>query len=311
MKIEQANSVALRDIFAALDIKPTKEKQNDLFYPAPWRNERTASLHVNTRKNVWYDHGEGIGGSVIAFARTYLDRSGNSNTNADIERWLQNITDYQPIATLSKSHHRDSEEAAPVLVRKRITPIAYTALTRYLEIRGISIGIAKQILVEARVFNRDTKRHFFALALKNEEEGYELRNPFFKGSLGPKAITFVRGAKEDQTSIHLFEGMMDYLSIIERQHGRRLEGDAIILNSVSNLKHAFAYIKGYRYNIAYTWFDNDKAGQKSTATFADFVAKEDELKHQPMNAIYRGFDDVNAWHTSKPGWTKEMNLRAE
>ncbi len=156
--------------------------------------------------------------------------------------------------------------------------------------------IACQHLKEIHVCNQRTKKSFFALGFPNEDGGFELRNPFFKGCLGSKAISFIRGREPTPDSIHLFEGFMDYLSAISQLNGEGLTGDAIILNSLSYLKQITPYIQHYGYRIAYTWFDNDTAGEKATAALAEFFRTQDDLVHKRMNGIYAPHKDVNAWH---------------
>lgn len=297
MNFAQANAVPLRDILSAIGIDPSKERGNDLFYLAPWRKERTASLHVNVPKNVWYDHGEGVGGSASALVRAYLERAGHSSGDSDVLRWFSNMTGYVPMVPPTP---RQAEKTEPVLALKKLLPISHVALIRYLESRGIPLDVAKQLLQEARVYNRTTQKNFFALALKNEDDGYELRNPYFKGSISPKTITFIRGREVKPDAVHTFEGSMDYLSVVARQDGKPLKGDAIILNSLSCLKDGIAYIKNYGYRMAYSWFDNDAAGHKASQVFDAFVKTEAELAHLPMNSIYAPHKDVNEWHVATP-----------
>lgn len=149
--------------------------------------------------------------------------------------------------------------------------------------------------------NKQTNKTFFALGLKNEEKGYEYRNLYFKGCVRKKSITFVRGETPKPPAIHIFEGFMDFLSVIAQHEGKRLKHDAIILNSLSQIKEAIAYIKGYGYERAYTWLDNDDAGKMATAAFAEFFKTEDNLIHQPMNKHYAPYKDVNAAHMAKLG----------
>lgn len=92
---------------------------------------------------------------------------------------------------------------------------------------------------------------------------------------------------------------MDYLSAISQLNGRGLKGDAIVLNSLSCLKQAIPYIQNYGYRVAYSWMDNDKAGEKATTALSEFIQTEAELKHTPMNKVYAPHKDVNAWHMHK------------
>jgi hypothetical protein len=187
-----------------------------------------------------------------------------------------------------------STETDKTLTRKSVGAIKHKALIHYLENRGIDAALAKRHLKQVTVTNKKTQSDFYALGLQNEENGYELRNPNFKGCVGKKHITFIRGTVPKPDGIHLFEGMTDYLTFltIKKTH----EYDVIILNSLACLNKATPYIKGYGYKKAYTWLDNDLSGHKATEALAAFFKTEDNLIHKPMNDVYRPHKDVNAWH---------------
>lgn len=44
------------------------QKRNDLWYNAPYREERTPSFKVNKDRNVWFDFGLGRGGDIFTLA---------------------------------------------------------------------------------------------------------------------------------------------------------------------------------------------------------------------------------------------------
>jgi DNA primase len=61
MNTQQARRIPLVDILARLGYQPVKEVRSDLWYLSPFRRETEASFNVNVARNVWYDHGEGVG----------------------------------------------------------------------------------------------------------------------------------------------------------------------------------------------------------------------------------------------------------
>ncbi len=126
----------------------------------------------------------------------------------------------------------------------------------------------------------------YALGFKNEDGGYEFRNPFFKSCVTPKTITFIRGTVAKPPAINIFEGFMDYLSAVIRKSEIVLQNDTICLNSLYCLDRAFPYIIGYGYQTLHNWLDNNKAGQRATNLIAEFVRTQEGLKHQPMNGLY-------------------------
>jgi hypothetical protein len=299
MNIEQAKAIPIAKILEKLNKNPTRQSTHQSWYVPPWREERTASLHVHDKNNWWYDFGIGIGGDAIAFVQQHLKSTREANTVADALRWLQNMVgDKVVIKPVRVGEIRQTE---PKLQVKSVKPIQHVALVNYLDKRGIPLAVAKTILKEVRVQNQETKKNIFALGLQNEENGWEIRNPLMKSCVGTKAISFIRGIDAKPTGIHVFEGFMDYLSILVQGNGRPLREDVIILNSVACLRQATPYIKGYGYTTIRTWMDNDLAGKQATQAVKEFAATEQGLVHKPMNKTYAPYKDVNAWHMVRLG----------
>lgn len=299
MNIEQAKSISIAEILSRLGHEPTRRRGHRLRYSSPLREEKTPSFDVDTHQNLWYDHGEGIGGDLITFVCAYLKFTREAHTVSDALRWIKNMAGGGYVMLSPPA--REPIPAEPTLVLRSDKPIQHLGLVHYLQKRGIPLDLARRHLREVHVRNQDTGKGFFALGFPNEEGGFELRNPFFKGSLAPKAVSFIRGSNPKPKSLHVFEGVMDCLSAMTLAPDQRFAGDAIVLNSLSCLKQLPPYVQNYGYRLAFTWMDNDKAGEKATATLDDFFKTEAGLLHKPMNALYAPHQDVNAWHTHKLG----------
>ena len=294
MNIHDAKEIPIVEILSRLSIHPRKTNPGKHLYLSPVREEKTPSFYVYLKTNRWHDFGDGRGGDPVDLARAFLKFTREADTTADALRWIKNIGlgpyEFKPV------HHESPEPEEPSLILKKAKPLQHLSLLHYLEKRGIPLDLARQHLKEIDVKNQRTGKSFFALGFDNEEGGYELRNPFFKGSLGPKAMSFIRGREPKPDSIHLFEGYFDYLSAIAQFDGKGFKGDAIVLNSLSCLKQVAPYIQGYGYRIAYSYFDNDKAGHTATASLAEFLQTQNDLTHKRMNRLYAPHKDVNAWH---------------
>jgi len=300
MNMEQANEISLSVILEVLNRQPVKQKGNDIWYNSPFREEKTASFHIDCNKNIWFDFGEAKGGDVIDLVSHYLFLHGEDHTGADALRWLRNM---KPISgrILKTSDEDIISDASPALSLRRVSPLQSPTLVNYLESRGIAPSTAKRHVKEASVYNQSSGKQFLAVCLSNECEGYELRSKFFKGCIAPKGISFIRGSKANPTEIHIFEGMIDFLSLLEEQKINRLEGDAIILNSVYCLPMAFPYIENYSYKTVNSWLDNDPTGKNATQTLKEFVHRKVKINFKSMNALYVGHKDINAWHMHKRG----------
>lgn len=293
MNIERAILIPLATILSCMGAELVQERPNDHWYKSPFRQEKTASFHVKPSQNIWYDHGLGKGGDGINLVCTYLKHTHESDTVVDALRWIKNMTRNTP-AVIKFDQLRIKREAAWKL--KQVSPIKRLGLIRYLSKRKIPVELANQHLREVTVENIETGSTVFALGMPNEDEGYELRNPFLKSCVAPKAISFIRGEIIKPTTLHIFEGAFDFLSAATRFPDMITPHDAIILNSISLLERACAYIKGYGYNTIYTWFDNDAAGNRASMTLQSLLENEGQLICKPMNHLYQPFKDVNEWH---------------
>lgn len=300
MNIEQAKAIPLTKILEHLNLRPKREFKDDAWYLSPLRDEKTASFHVNLKKNKWYDFGEGIGGDGINLAQEILKLQRLSYSIPEALTWLKSIIAGN-IVNLPKPQNDNHPE--PDGYRYQLdyaTPIFNAHLIDYLSSRGIPLSVASKSLLQVFIRNKVTDRRLFALGLRTVRGGYELVNPYIKGSIGAKSISFIRGSKPKPPGIHFFEGMMDYLSVITQMNGRRLQDDVIILNSVNNLPQVLPYLYQYGYSVGYTWMDNDRAGEKAQLSLKHIFQQENTfMAHCPMNDVYKPFKDVNAWHMNK------------
>lgn len=296
MNIHQANAIPIVQILEKMGAKSVERKDADHWYLSPIRNDKIPNFYANADKNIWHDFGTDIGGDNIALVCAYLEYSNENYRVQDALRWLKNMLGF--IRDITPVEVPDYSKQDSKLILRSTKPIEHIGLIKYLEKRGIPLDVASQYLEEVRVYNKESRTTFFTLGFKNETGGYELRNPTFKGSLRRKNVTFIRGRIPKPESINIFDDFTDYLSSIIDQK-EEFEGDTIVLNSLLCMKKATAYIKNYGYRYAYTWLDNDEAGNQATASFAEFFQTEENLTHVPMNALYENYKDVNEWLVSK------------
>jgi hypothetical protein len=299
MNIHDANRISIPEILSKLNLEPKKSQNTKSWYLSPFRSEKTASFQVDLKNNRWYDYGEGFGGDVVDFVCNYLKHYKEAHSKSDALRWIKNMSDDSVNLLNITPIPPNSDKDDLALIFKKSGAIKHLGLINYLNKRGIPLSIAQKHLKEVQVLNKVTNRKIIALGLSNEEGGYELRNPLFKGCIAPKAISFIRGEIPKPQSISIFEGFMDYLSFISQMNGKPLKSDAIILNSLSCLSQINAYIRGYGYDHVYTWMDNDQAGQNATIMLDNFFKTQEGIIHKPMNKVYAPYKDVNEWHMSK------------
>lgn len=301
MNIEQAKAIPLPEILCKLGFESAREPGRQSWYLSPLRSERTPSFHVHLERNVWYDHGDGRGGNTLDFAIHYLQMQGKPGSVPDALRFLSDIMGGGSFSSLATPTLPKPVKSDPVLELVSLKSVQHPALVQYLQARGIDVEIARLYLKQASVRNAETGKRFFALACKNEDEGYELRNPYFKRAISPKAITFIRGSVVKPDGLHVFEGFTDFLSVLTREKADRLQFDTIVLNSVSLLEQTKPYIKDYGYSALFCWMHNDAAGKKAAAKLEEFARAERNLTLYRMNEIYAPHNDVNDWHIADLG----------
>jgi 5S rRNA maturation endonuclease (ribonuclease M5) len=290
-------------------VKVTKGGR-ELWYPSPFRKEKDASFHTSFLggKWIWKDFDD-IGGNVIdfvmrhqnlqfkealAFLRNVYQASlfeSSSRAGGSSRKLIPNLSSFrqhtQQINTTPETR-RDLEFLEAHDIRN-------PAILSYLEEeRKIPVELARRYLKEVKYRNIPKNKTFFAFGMENESGGYEIRAASdqykFKSALIRRDITVIRGREPGREKVSVFEGMTDFLSLLVLQKTDRLEGDAIIMHSVSTYNRTVKYIEDQGYEQVFTFLDNDRTGEKCTAKFERDLALS---KVYPQNQTFRPYKDVN------------------
>ncbi|RZJ69583.1 MAG: hypothetical protein EOO45_13495, partial [Flavobacterium sp.] len=126
-----------------------------------------------------------------------------------------------------------------------------------------------------------TRREMFAAGWQNEQGGWEVRNAYFKGCLGKKAMSFIPGNHE---RIVLFEGMMDFLTW--KKLSPLQDASVLILNSLSFLNPALQ--RAANYKTIELFFDHDPPGKKATMQVLSELPQAVD-----QSTRYEGYNDFN------------------
>lgn len=252
MNIEEAKRIPVMEYLNKMNIRPVKICPNKeyLFY-SPFRQEHTPSFYVNPTLNLWKDFGDGCGGSIIDLVKKLYHLP-------DIPSVLEHLSrnNISPLpGTVPLERNEDNIQKYIFDVQPLHNPI----LIDYLKERKINIEIARHYCNDI-YFQRGEQR-FFAIGFKNNSGGYEIRNKYFKGALAPKDITTFT---KQSDSCLLFEGFMDFLSFLTIKDTPAVYHDTIILNSVSHLSKAMAFLKSH--SQIYSYLDNDTTGRNALTT---------------------------------------------
>jgi len=278
MNSTQAKKVLITDylnlITDYLNIHDNIDK-NEFFITSPFnQSEKTPSFRINVEKNIWYDHSMGLGGNIIDLVMIL-----NNCSFAQALKHLKN---------LDFSFHQQKEpifkiEKQEIQIIKKIKNLENPALIQYLNSRKINIEIAKIYLEE--IYYKQGNKHYFSLAFKNDSEGYETRNAYFKGCIGAKDITTIKSLNNDTLS--LFEGFMDFLSALTYFKKVKFKNDVIILNSISNLKKV--NFSAYKNKKIYLFLDNDKAGKDTKKAL--YLENSNCVDCSNLYAKFKDFND--------------------
>ena len=256
---------------------PKKTTEKEAWFLSPFRSETQASFKVSKTKNRWYDHGEGIGGNVIDLVCKILKCS--------IQDTLLFLNESIPINIIKEKYQCDA--TAINIIRDgnieiiKVQYITHPALIQYLKLRGISITIAKTHCKEVWYKNKGNK--FFAIGLKNNKGGWELRNKIFKNSSSPKSYTYMKNGSKQ---LIILEGMFDLLSLSSLDDNRLKTSDILVLNSISFINAIEKYIS--KYALVHLYLDNDTPGKKATQYLIN------KYKHAiDKSSNYKNYKDLN------------------
>lgn len=292
MNSAQAKQIPIVRIMERLGHYPARKDKGGVewVYISPFRKETEPSLFVNIKKNVWNDFGD-IGGNALDFVIRYKHCS--VSEALDFLDRLFKHTGYKPapfVPDRSKVHTVDSSS----LVLDEAAPLSNSALTRYLNReRAVDPVIARNYIKEVYFHNTKNRKNYFALGFENLSGGYEIRNAFFKGSLGKKDLSLLKG-KDGGGEVLVFEGFMDFLSYLTDINRKTVQSDVLILNSVSFTRKAKQLIMAQGYDRVLAFLDNDKKGRETLASFEELPVPVISCGHR-----YEGFKDYNEYLKQK------------
>ncbi|WP_373519850.1 toprim domain-containing protein [Pricia sp.] len=273
LSFERARAFPIERALAKLGHFPTRSTGKEAWFLSPFRPEAKASFKVSKKLNRWYDHGAGKGGNVIdlvcliskssvkkALELIAGDRSSFSFQQQPIFQKVENETKIEIIA-----------------VKELIHP----ALKGYLKSRNIEPGTALGYCREVHYRFKD--KSYFAIGLKNDSGGWELRNKYVKNPSSPKDITHI---KNGNRKLIVTEGMFDLLSILENSEKLESEYDLLVLNSTAFVQRAMKIIDGYTGIDLYLY--NDENGRKTTQKL---IGHPQDCNDR--SSLYKGFKDIN------------------
>ncbi len=275
---EDSKKIDLVGWLSSLGYQPQKILGQDYWYCSPLREERTASFKVNRRLNAWFDFGIGKGGNLVDFGLLYY-----KCTIPELLRKLQEPFSFHQQLPYLQHPYPAVEKKLKVIAVK---PIFEDGLYRYLRRRKIPLELAEKYC--RQVSYELGGKIYPAIGFQNSSGGYELRNPYFKGSSSPKEISFIdNGAKE----IAVFEGFFDllsYLVILQKQDMEltNIQSNLLVLNSLSFFEKSRPLME--KHAAIHLYLDRDGPGLKYT-----IQAQQISECYRDESSLYKGYKDLN------------------
>lgn len=270
-----ASIVALLD---RLGHQPAPRRGREVMYVSMLRDsDSIPSFSVNDKQGVWYDHGSGEGGNIIDFGLAYWK-------GLPFAEIIKRMADILAFDTMAPAVVRPQRSAKSNYVVYQTKPLgSHPAITEYLQSRGV-YQVGKSFLQEVYYYVEDdqgSRKQYFAAGWQNEQKAWEVRNRFFKGCMGPKAITLL---SNDPKKVAVFEGFLDFLSWkVEHPGDNR---SVIVLNAVTMLQQGISKSKAFSEIDLY--FDRDPAGLQAASAFIRALPYATD-----RSGIYDGFNDYN------------------
>lgn len=272
MNIDEIKKIPLVEFLNQLGYQPTGRDSKGLWFYAPYRSERKPSFHVNPNRQVWFDFGTGAGGDIFSLAG---EMSGETNFLRQADYIAEKMR--LPVA---KPYKPTPFVEEPTFENVKVSRLTSPALLKYLSDRGIPRDIAQRYCVQVNYELHG--KQYYAIGFENNAHGYELRNPFFKGSYPPKHITHITNGN---ARCNVFEGFIDFLSA--ERFGFNDGMDSVVLNSVSNVAKAITPLADY--TVIQCYLDNDAAGRVALAR----LRREFGDRVMDKSALYPDNKDLN------------------
>ena len=293
------NSFALfpvAELLLALGARPGKTRNT---FHSPFREDKNPSLHIDPRRNVWFDHGAGIGGGNIDLVMKCRDCSAREAVD-----FILSLSSSDPATQVSSGNEKTPgagliPEVKPlssriVTVRELRSPY----LLDYAASRGIPEKIAvrycKEVVLRGKTFGK-TYDH---IGFPNNNGGFALKSPSGFKSTTKSGITTIDSAgafseKPLAMTVTVFEGFFDFLSWLSSAKTEVPSTDVVVLNSVANIGRAIPYL--WSHHTVVCCLDHDEAGRNALEALRSVRTVLRNPTIIDGSLFYFDYNDVNEW----------------
>ena len=284
LSCERARAFPIERALAKLGHFPTNSTEKEAWYLSPFRPEAQASFKVSKKLNRWYDHGAGKGGNVIDLVCQINE--------CPVSEALKLIAQDRTSFSFQQQPIFEKEKFNTKIEITAVKELTHFALIGYLKSRNIEPGTASGYCREVHYMFKD--KRYFAIGLKNDSGGWELRNKYVKNSSSPKDITHI---KIGHTKLIITEGIFDLLSLLDSSERLETEYDFLVLNSTAFVQKAMKIVDGY--SAIELYLDNDRTGKRTTQKLIGH-----SKRCVDRSTLYKDFKDMNE---RLMGSTKDLN----
>lgn len=280
---EIKEKIQLSDFLRKEGYSPVRKSGNELIYRSPYRNDQNPSFTVNDTKGLWYDHGDGRGGSIVDLAMILYKTE-------NVKDALNRLIDL-----LGQDHVPDTIQRNIGGIRKKheialIKPLGSNwAITSYLQERGVydeAIDSDKVKEVYYDFIGEDGQRkRYFGAGWQNDSGGYDIRSRYAKICIAKKDILIMNHGGSGK--LNIFEGMMNFLTAVKEDQVS-LKDTNIVLNTLSLYQKAIAYARNNPQEEVNLFLDNGKGGDKFTVLFQDAIPDAKDKRY-----LYSDYNDYN------------------
>jgi len=256
---------------------------------SPFGNDRNASFMVHRGKNRWSDYTGGgcESGDLIDLVQKLESVSWKDAIDIILKR-----KESHNVAKINPNVVKNIKKGTEII---DVCDIIDHRLISYLQKeRKVNIEIARKYCDQISVRFPNSKDNpdkiHAAIGFQNNKEGYEVRNKYLKVATSPKSISTIRGRKSNE--LNVFEGFINFLSLLQYNKVWGLDGDVVVMNSLSFYNEVINLSREYdKVNL---YLDNGTAGNEKT-----MLIRNSAHQARDCRGFYKGFEDINDLLTGK------------